>query len=307
MTARPDPDDARQGVQRMLSNLTAARPRLNARWLLLPLAVLLALVVFFGSWYTIDQGERGVHLRNGAVIGSSEPGLGFKLPVLDSIERISVQNLIAKYDKVQAYSKDQQTAEIRVSVSYHVPPGDVIELYSEYRDIEGLTGRLIDRQVPTQVENVFGQYTAISAVQNRVQFVQDVTKAIRESVKGPIVIDSVQIENIDFSDASEKSIELRMQAEVLVQTEKQNLEKEKVNAEIALTQAQGQANSNLARARAEAEATRLKGEAEATAIKARAQALAQNQDLVELTKAERWDGKLPTTMIPNAAVPFLTR
>ena len=84
-------------------------------------------------------------------------------------------------------------------------------------------------------------------------------------------------------------------------------EKEKVNAEIALTQAQGQANSNLARARAEAEATRLKGEAEATAIKARAQALAQNQDLVELTKAERWDGKLPTTMIPNSAVPFLTR
>jgi regulator of protease activity HflC (stomatin/prohibitin superfamily) len=144
-------------------------------------------------------------------------------------------------------------------------------------------------------------------VQNRVQFVQDVTKAIRESIKGPVVVDSVQIENIDFSDAYEKSIELRMQAEVLVQTEKQNLEKEKVNAEIALTQAQGQANSNLARARAEAEATRLKGEAEALAIKARAQALAQNQDLVELTKAERWDGKLPTTMIPNSAVPFLTR
>jgi regulator of protease activity HflC (stomatin/prohibitin superfamily) len=62
------------------------------------------------------------------------------------------------------------------------------------------------------------------------------------------VIDSVQLENIDFSDAYEKSIELRMQAEVLVQTEKQNLEKEKVNAEIAVTQAKGQAESNLARA-----------------------------------------------------------
>jgi regulator of protease activity HflC (stomatin/prohibitin superfamily) len=269
--------------------------------------VFAALTIFFGSWYQIDQGERGVHLRNGAVIGSSEPGLGFKLPIFDSIKRISVQNLAVQYDKVPAYSKDQQTAEIKVSVSFHVPPGSVVELYSEYGSIEGLTSRVVDRQVPTQVENVFGRYTAISAVQNRVQFVQDVTKAIRESIKGPVVVDSVQIENIDFSDAYEKSIELRMQAEVLVQTEKQNLEKEKVNAEIALTQAQGQANSNLARARAEAEATRLKGEAEATAIKARAQALAQNQDLVELTKAERWDGKLPTTMIPNSAVPFLTR
>jgi regulator of protease activity HflC (stomatin/prohibitin superfamily) len=212
-----------------------------------------------------------------------------------------------QYDKVTAYSKDQQTAEIRVSVSFHVPPADVIDLYSEYGSIEGLTSRLVDRQVPTQVENVFGQYTAISAVQNRVTFVKDVTTAIRNSVKGPIVIDGVQLENIDFSDAYEKSIELRMQAEVLVQTEKQNLEKEKVNAEIAITQARGRAESSLAEARASAESTRIKGEAEATAIKARAEALAQNQNLVELTRAERWNGVLPTTMIPNAAVPFLTQ
>jgi regulator of protease activity HflC (stomatin/prohibitin superfamily) len=284
------------------------RDRFQWGWLVgVVVVALFGLTLFFGSWYQIDQGERGVHLRNGAVIGSSEPGLGFKLPIFDTIKRVSVQNLNAQYEKVPAYSKDQQTAEIKVSVSFHVPAGSVIELYSEYGSIEGLTSRVVDRQVPTQVENVFGRYTAVSAVQNRVQLVQDVTKAIRGSIKGPIVIDSVQLENIDFSDAYEKSIELRMQAEVLVQTEKQNLEKEKVNAEIALTQAQGQANSNLARARAEAEATRLKGEAEATAIKARAQALAQNQDLVELTKAERWDGKLPTTMIPNSAIPFLTR
>ena len=290
-----------------LNTIGAVRERFNFRWLLVPLVIIvLVLPLLFGTWYTVDQGERGVHLRNGAVVGSAEPGLGFKLPVFDQVKRVSVQNLTREYDKVPAYSKDQQTAEIKVSVSFHVPPGDVIELYSEYGTIEGLTSRVVDRQVPTQVENVFGRYTAVSAVQNRVQLVQDVTKAIRESIKGPIVIDSVQIENIDFSDAYEKSIELRMQAEVLVQTEKQNLEKEKVNAEIAVTQAKGQADSSLARARAEAEATRLKGDAEAAAIKARAEALAQNQNLVELIKAERWDGKLPTTMIPGTAVPFIS-
>jgi regulator of protease activity HflC (stomatin/prohibitin superfamily) len=291
----------------MIGNRIATiKQRFNLGWLALPALIIIGLIVVMGSWYTVDQGERGVHLRNGAVIGSSEPGLGFKLPLFDSIQRISVQNLTQQYEKVQAYSKDQQTAEIRVSVSFHVPPGSVVDLYSEYRNIEGLTGRLIDRQVPTQVENVFGRYTAVSAVQNRVQLVQDVTKAIRDAVKGPVVIDSVQIENIDFSDAYEKSIELRMQAEVLVQTEKQNLEKEKVNAEIAVTQARGRAESSLAEARALAEATRLKGDAEAAAIKAKAEALAQNENLVELTKAERWNGVLPTTMIPNSTVPFLS-
>jgi regulator of protease activity HflC (stomatin/prohibitin superfamily) len=289
----------------MLNNLATVRSRFNAMWLLVPAAGLFLLILIMGSWYTVDQGERGVHLRNGAVVGSSEPGLGFKLPIFDTIKRVSVQNLTIQYDKVQAYSKDQQTAEIRVSVSFHVPPGNVVELYSEYGSIEGLTSRLVDRQVPTQVENVFGQYTAVSAVQNRVQLVADVANAIKREVKGPIVIDSVQIENIDFSDAYEKSIELRMQAEVLVQTEKQNLEKEKVNAEIAVTQARGQAESALAMARANAESTRIKGEAEAAAIRAKADALASNQNLVELTKAEKWNGVLPTTMVPNSATPFL--
>jgi regulator of protease activity HflC (stomatin/prohibitin superfamily) len=283
----------------------AVRQRFNFRWLLLAVPVVLLLSLLLGTWYTVDQGERGVHLRNGAVVGSAEPGLGFKLPLIDTIKKVSVQNLTVQYDKVQAYSKDQQTATIRVSVSFHVPPADVVELYSEYGSIEGLTSRLVDRQVPTQVENVFGQYTAISAVQSRVAFVQDVTNAIRKSIKGPVVIDGVQIENIDFSDAYEKSIELRMQAEVLVQTEKQNLEKEKVNAEIAVTQARGQADSSLARARADAESTRIKGEAEGAAIKSKAEALAQNQNLIELTKAERWNGVLPTTMIPGQTVPFI--
>ncbi len=48
------------------------------------------------------------------------------------------------------------------------------------------------------------------------------------------------------------------------------------------------------------------GRAEAKAIQVRGQALAQNPGLVELVSAERWDGKLPSTMVPNAAVPFVS-
>ena len=69
---------------------TQAREQIKSRigWLAgVVFVVFAALTIFFGSWYQIDQGERGVHLRNGAVIGSSEPGLGFKLPIFDSIIR----------------------------------------------------------------------------------------------------------------------------------------------------------------------------------------------------------------------------
>lgn len=165
---------------------------------------------------------------------------------------------------------------------------------------------MINRQVPTQIENVFGQFNAITAVQDRARLIKELTDSVKASMKNdPIIIDSVQVENIIFSEAYEKSVESRMQAEVEVQTEKQKLDKEQINAQIVVARAKGVADSRLAEARAEAEATRIRGQAEADAIKARAAALAQNENLIELTKAERWDGKLPTTMLPNGAVPFL--
>jgi hypothetical protein len=33
--------------------------------------------------------------------------------------------------------------------------------------------------------------------------------------------------------------------------------------------------------------------------------LATNVNLVELTKAEKWNGQLPTTMLPNSTIPFM--
>ena len=53
---------------------------------------LTALTILGGSWYTVDQGERGVMLRNGAITGVSEPGLGFKLPIIDRVVDIDVRH-----------------------------------------------------------------------------------------------------------------------------------------------------------------------------------------------------------------------
>lgn len=36
--------------------------------------------LLLGSWYTVDETERGVLLRNGALVGAVEPGLSFKIP-----------------------------------------------------------------------------------------------------------------------------------------------------------------------------------------------------------------------------------
>lgn len=273
---------------------------------------LTGMTVLFGSWYTVDQGQRGVILRNGAVTGTAEPGLHFKTPLIESVEKVSTQSHVRSYDNKQgglaAYSRDQQTAYIRLSVNYHADPTKVAELYARYGSLDNAVARLLDPRVYEQVKNVFGRFNAITAVQERAKLNADMEKAIRDGIGAdtPLTIETVQIENIDFSDAYEQAVDARMLAEVEVQKLQQNAAREKVQAEITVTKANALADSIRAEAKAKAEATKLAGEAEADAIRAKGAALRDNPTLIELTAAERWNGTLPTTMVPGSAVPFVS-
>ena len=81
-----------------------------------------------------------------------------------------------------------------------------------------------------------------------------------------------------------------------------------MQAQITVTQANAKANADATRLNGEARASNIKitGEAEAAAIEARARALGTNPNLVTLVEAERWNGVLPTTMVPGSAVPFVS-
>jgi regulator of protease activity HflC (stomatin/prohibitin superfamily) len=254
---------------------------------------LVVVYVVFASWYQVDQGERAVVLRFGQLVGESGPGLHFKLPWVDAVRKITVQNQNNRYSNLEAYSRDQQPAILTVSVTYVV--ADPSALYEQYGDLDGAVRRLIDPRLTAGIKTIFGQYDAVRAIQERAALNTDFASAVTSAIDGgPVSIISVQIENIDFSDAYEQSVEQRMLAQVEIQRREQNLRTTEVEAQIARTKAEG-----------EAEAIKLRGEAEAAAISARAEALRMNADLVQLQAVEKWDGKLPTTMVPNSALPFI--
>lgn len=273
------------------------------------LAIIIAgvIVIALGlqSFYTVSEGYRAVILRNGSLVGTAEPGFGLKIPFMDSIVKISVRDNIARLE-LPTYSFDQQLATTRISISYRIMADKVDEAFSRYGGEQGVVERLIQPKATEGFKETFGKYTASLAIQEREKLGADVNTRIIQSIEGPVILTSVQIENIDFSSQYERSVEERMLAQALVEKEKQNLAKERVLAEIKVTQAKAQADAIEAQARAEAEAIRLKGEAEAKAITARSEALKNNAALIELVTAEKWDGKLPSTMLPNATVPFIS-
>jgi regulator of protease activity HflC (stomatin/prohibitin superfamily) len=281
-------------------------PMLNMARILIGIVVLFVLMFVGGSFYTIDQGERGVILRTGKVVGTAQPGLGFKIPFLDKVVKISTQTQTYTWNKVNSYSADQQPADLKISVTFRVEPTKVAEIYSKFGSIPSAVQRIVSPIVNRDVKVVFGGYSAVRAIQERGKLNSDAREAVRQALEGePLILQSLQIESIDFSREYIRSVEQRMQAEVEVQRLRQNAMREKVQAEITVTKAKAEADAVRARAQADADRIKLRGDAEASAINARGKALRDNPALIGLVQAEKWNGQLPQTMVPGGALPML--
>ena len=164
-------------------------------------AVIVIVIIAAGSWYTVDQTERGVKLRYGAVIGTAQPGLGFKVPLIDSVEKVSVKTFTYAWDKMNSYSYDQQPADLKISVTLRASPDKVADLYAKFGGLDTAVKQVVSPAVNQQVKIVFGRYTAVKAIQERGALNAAIKDAITASLKDDpmIMIESVQLENIEFS------------------------------------------------------------------------------------------------------------
>lgn len=272
----------------------------------LPLIVLavIGFMIVWSGFTTIDQGNIGVRLRFGQAVDTLQPGFHVIIPFMDRVVIFSTRTKKESYEKVNAYSRDIQAADNLVSVNYRVDGAKAIQVYSSYG--ENFIDTIISPVIFKRFKEIFGKYDAREIVNSRDKLGIEVENNIRQNMPPGIIIEGVQIENIDFSDAYETAIEAAAQAEAAVRKAKQELEQKKVDAERVVVQATADATARVTAAKAEADAIRLRGEAEAAALAAKAAALRDNPNYVSLTAAEKWDGKLPTTFVPGSAVPFVT-
>lgn len=277
---------------------------LKSTAVLFGIGALLVVAAFLGAFFQVDSGERGIVLRGGRIVSVQDAGWHMKTPGLDAVTTISTRTITKEFPDEPFYSKDQQSAHAFLSVTFSANPAAVDRIYTEYGSVEAMADRLLNPRVKKEFKEVMGRFNAATAIQERERMGVEVSKAV--TVESDLMtIHSVQVENIDFSEKYENAIEERMLSEVGIDTETQNLAKEKKLAEIKTTQQQAIADGNFAVAKAQADGIRAKGEAEAAALEAKAKALRDNPELIALTKAERWQGALPTHMIPNGTVPFL--
>jgi regulator of protease activity HflC (stomatin/prohibitin superfamily) len=143
---------------------------------------LIVLILLLGRCYTIDQTERGVLPRNGAVLGTAPPGLGFKLPLFDSVQKVNVKTATYTWDKMNSYSFDQQPADLKISVTLRAAPEKVADLYAKLATIDAAVNQVVSPVVNQQVKIVFGRYTAVKAIQERGNLNTEIKDAITDTL-----------------------------------------------------------------------------------------------------------------------------
>src|SRR5258708_26503921 len=72
-----------------------------------------ALILFFSTYYTVAQYERGVLTRFGKIVEIAEPGLHFKMPFVNSVVfyRTDILNIQPK-EAANTYTIDNQEVDV---------------------------------------------------------------------------------------------------------------------------------------------------------------------------------------------------
>lgn len=260
--------------------------------------VLFAVVLGFSAFGTVGAGERGVKTRMGAVAGTVEPGLYFKLPFIEGVHVMDVKTRTINYDKngqegdspesSQLYgaSKDLQDVKIGVVVTYHVDPTKVTDIFTQYKSVDTYEATVIEPIVRQVVKSTSAEFTAEELVTKRAEYSDKVNVLLNEQLATKsAVLQNFSVTNFEFSAEFSKAIEAKVTATQNAEAAKNKLEQIKYEAQQTIEQA--------------------KATAEAQRIQAQSLSAQGGSDYVQLKALEKWDGHLPQQMIPGSSVPFI--
>lgn len=95
-------------------------------------AIIFVGYVVFQSFYTVDEQERAVVLRFGEYSRTENPGLRFKVPLIDSVRLVRVTNVRNAESTGQMLTQDENLVSVDLQVQYRV--GDAKAYVLNVRD-----------------------------------------------------------------------------------------------------------------------------------------------------------------------------
>ncbi|MEQ5834615.1 FtsH protease activity modulator HflK [Marinobacter sp. NFXS9] len=84
------------------------------------LGILIVGYVIYQSFYTVDEQERAVVLRFGKYHTTENPGLRFKVPIIDDVTKVRVTNVRTAESEGQMLTQDENLVSVDLQVQYRV-------------------------------------------------------------------------------------------------------------------------------------------------------------------------------------------
>jgi prohibitin 2 len=270
------------------------------------------LALLFTSWpiRTVPTGHRGVITVGGAIKGIESEGFTLVAP-WQSLSVFNVRAEQADVKDAEGATADQQPVKTSMVVRYSIMPNKVAEVFEQYSKDGNL-----DTYIATATLEVFkavtARYTAPDLIAKRPQVSTDIASALRAKV----LIYGAQIINIDmtnfaFSPSYMAAINEKVTQEQLRLGAENKLRTVESEQKQKVAVATAEANALRAKADGQAYATTKEAEAQANALRIQNAALVQNKDVlelrrieVEMAKAAKWNGALPTAIYAGTPIPF---
>lgn len=238
--------------------------------------VLFLAVVGAASFTVISAGHTGVQVTLGEVnpLPLTE-GVHFVNPI-SQIRDVDVRLQKAELKGANAGTKDLQVVHTDIVVNFRLDPTKVPHIYKEY----GLNvdEKVLGPGINEAFKSVTAHYTSEELVTKRdLVSAEILTQLIAKMAPFNITVSNVSLVNFGFSQAYQAAIE----------------------SKVIATQQTAKAEQDLARIKVEAASRIAQADGEAKAIAIQAAAIQSNggENYVKLQWIEKWDGKLPTTVL----------
>ncbi|MHC4423331.1 MAG: protease modulator HflC [Planctomycetota bacterium] len=242
------------------------------------IAVVLLIVIAIGlglSMFTVDETEQAIVTQLGKYVRTvSEPGLHFKVPLLESVHRF--EDRVLEYDAAAAkiITSDKKYLFVDNYARWRIV--DPLKLYQTVRNVFGAQARL-DDIVFSEIREEVARHTLTEIVSlNREAIMERVHEQCDQKARqyGIEVMD-VRIKRADLPPDNARSVYARMQ------TERQRIAKQyrsEGEEEAVKIRADTDKQRTILLAESYKEAEKLKGEGDAGAIKIYAEAYEQDPE-----------------------------
>jgi regulator of protease activity HflC (stomatin/prohibitin superfamily) len=275
------------------------------------------------SYFVVEPTEMAGVRRLGQVITAKPlgPGPHFKLPLIDQVDRLQVSLDTFKIDNLTVNTVDNQPIAVTVGLTYRIPSQAVLPLLYEV----GRAGNFditenFQRIVADRTAKIFAQQNTTRISENREQILNALKTLLSNDLGNLYHIEVVdfQIAAILYSESFRASVEAAVKAKNEAVAAENTVNRIRFEAQQAVERANGEAEAKLKLAEADrqstilsaqgkAEGIRLEGESRAGVLRMNAEILKTSPMVVELAKADRWNGALPLTLLEGTgSVPLLS-